>query len=90
MFFTKVPTVDYKEVGKNDVIIDVREVAEYKRGHLPRTKNVPLSKINTFTSDSRVYVICASGARSRRATKILRKKGIDAINIRGGMLNAKR
>lgn len=90
MFFKKVPTVDYSEVGKNELIIDVREVSEYRSGHLPKAKNIPLGKIADFTSNERVYIICASGARSKRAVKILRNKGIDAINIRGGMMNARK
>lgn len=83
--FKPVPSVKRHEVPKNAKIIDVREPFEYKAHHLPRTKNVPMAKLAEFESDETVYVICASGSRSKRATKKLRKRGIDAINILGGI-----
>ncbi len=32
-----------------------------------------------------IYVVCRSGNRSGRATSILLKNGINAINVEGGM-----
>lgn len=90
MFFNKIPSVTFSELSSKDKIIDVREVNEFKRGHLPNAKNVPLSTIENYSTNDKVYVICASGARSKRAVKYLRNKGIDAINIKGGMMYAKR
>lgn len=87
MFFNKIPSVAYHELPTNAVIIDVRERHEYQQHKLPRTKNVPLSQLDGFHSSKTVYVICASGARSKRAVKSLRKRNIDAINIRGGMMH---
>jgi NADPH-dependent 2,4-dienoyl-CoA reductase/sulfur reductase-like enzyme len=56
------------------------------RGHIKQAKNVPLTEIGRYSGqDSKVYVICQSGMRSRQATKILNKKGYDVTNIRGGM-----
>lgn len=90
MFLKRVPSVNYKDLNKGGLIVDVREVSEYRMNHIPKSKNIPLSKISTYKSDKPVYVICASGARSKRAVKILRSNGIEAYNIRGGMLSVKR
>lgn len=85
MLFKKTPSVSWSEIDKGAKIIDVREPIEYKQGHAKGAKNVPLSHIETFKTDEKVFVVCASGNRSKRAVKHLRKEGIDAINIKGGM-----
>ncbi|HLT68969.1 MAG TPA: rhodanese-like domain-containing protein [Acidimicrobiales bacterium] len=35
-------------------------------------------------TDRPVYVICAAGARSRRAAEVMRARGVDAVNVAGG------
>ncbi|QIK57889.1 rhodanese-like domain-containing protein [Erysipelothrix sp. HDW6A] len=85
-FFKKVPTVTWSDLKPSDQIIDVRERHEFKSGHARNAKNVPLSNIPNFDTNKEVFVVCASGSRSKRAVKILRKKGIDAKNVRGGMM----
>lgn len=68
-------------------VIDVREKTEFASGHIPGAKNIPLSKIGSYTQKESelVYVICQSGMRSRQAVKKLKAKEIDAVNVRGGM-----
>lgn len=82
-------STDQLKVEKNSQtkIIDVRTPGEYRAGHIPGAKNVPLNKIEGYTGnkDEKVYVICQSGMRSKRAASILNKKGYDVVNIRGGM-----
>ncbi|EUJ33653.1 rhodanese-like domain-containing protein [Listeria floridensis FSL S10-1187] len=86
--FQRIPSITTTELEKLDrpVIIDVRETHEYKGGHIPKAKNVPLGQIAAFSSTEPVYVICASGMRSKRAAKILRKNGVEVTNVRGGMM----
>lgn len=73
---------------RNTLVLDVREPTEYRAGHLANARNVPLRQIDAYNppANKQVYVICQSGARSRRAYKRLRKRGIQAINVTGGML----
>lgn len=70
-------------------IIDVREDFEYRAGHIPSAINLPLSGLaNTMTQVSKPqpwYLICRSGARSKRAATFLSKAGYDVINVKGGM-----
>lgn len=86
MFFNKIPAVHWDEIEKGAKIIDVREIFEYKKFHAKGTKNVPLSSIENYKDTDKVYVTCASGNRSSQAVKYLRSKGVDAINIKGGMM----
>lgn len=89
MFFKKVPSISTSELetrlSNNPLIIDVRESNEYKGGHIPGSKNIPLSKIGNFKAKEPAYVICQSGMRSKRATKQLISNGFDVTNVKGGM-----
>ena len=76
-------------------VIDVRTKSEYNGplGHITNAKLRSLSDIentiaeykNSKFTDEPVYIICRSGNRSSKATKKLRKSGINAINVSGGM-----
>ncbi len=71
------------------VILDVRERHEWRAGHAPGSKNIPLSSLRTRTSElaagRRYIAVCRSGSRSRSATAQLRRSGLDAVNLKGGM-----
>ena len=68
-------------------VVDVREPQEYHEGHVPGALLVPLATLTTWSdtpTDRPVYVICASGNRSLRATDWLRTQGVDARSVAGG------
>ncbi|OAH16383.1 rhodanese-like domain-containing protein [Streptomyces jeddahensis] len=72
-------------------IIDVRTPGEYAGGHLPGALNIPLDQIRRAVPDIRhatdrgdVLVVCASGARSENACKILAENGVTAATLSGG------
>ncbi|MDF2673683.1 MAG: rhodanese-like protein [Clostridiales bacterium] len=70
-------------------LIDVREPNEYKVGHLPTAKNIPmntiLSKADKYLDKSKEYhIICQSGSRSSRVCSVLKANGFKVINISGG------
>lgn len=71
-------------------IVDVRTVQEWRSGHVPEAKHIPLDELPGHLGELEVgqpvAFICQSGARSKRATKIACHAGLDAINIDGGML----
>lgn len=86
-----------KSVNVNDLsellgkinLIDIREPHEYKSGHLKTAKNIPMNKIineseKYLDKDKEYHIICQSGGRSSKTTKILKKKGFDVVNISGG------
>ncbi len=71
------------------VLIDVREQHEWKAGHVAGAIHIPLGRIPTSMSripkGREVFVICQSGMRSRQAVAQLRKAGIEAKDVKGGM-----
>lgn len=48
------------------VLLDVRTPEEYRDGHLPGAKNLPLDRLDTIAepAGSPLFVYCRSGARS--------------------------
>ncbi len=73
------------------VLIDVCEPAEYDAGHAVGARNIPFGNLDgakTLPSNKSVplVLLCASGARARRAAALLQKAGYDkAIAVAGGM-----
>ena len=70
-------------------LIDIREPYEYKSGHLPTAKNIPMDKIisdsDKYLNKSKEYhIICQSGGRSSSACSGLSSKGYKVINVFGG------
>lgn len=71
------------------LLLDVREVDEFAAWAIPGARNVPLSQLESqlafLPRTTPVVVVCASGARSSRATALLRAAGVQATNLAGGM-----
>lgn len=77
---------------RDAVVLDVREDSEYRSGHVPRSRHIPLSQLNRHLSelqklkDRPVVVICRTGSRSGRACAALRKNGLEQVyNLAGGI-----
>lgn len=90
--FKKVKSVSTSELeqhlkDRKVALIDVREGHEFSASHIKGARNIPLSQVSRYapSGNTKVFVICQSGMRSRQAYKILTKKGIDVTNVRGGM-----
>ena len=72
------------------VLLDVRTPEEYRSGHIPGSKNIPLQTIDKVGSvaenkDTALYVYCQSGARSRQAAGMLKQMGYTNVNNIGGI-----
>lgn len=72
-------------------VIDVRTPGEYASGHLPGALNVPLDGIRRALPEIRhaaergdVLLVCASGARSENACRLLAEQGVHAATLTGG------
>ena len=75
---------------ENAVLLDVRTPQEYRAGHIPGSKNVPLQTIDKVASvaenkDTALFVYCYSGARSRQATAMLQHMGYTNVQNIGGI-----
>lgn len=69
-------------------VVDVREPDEYAAGHVPGARLMPLRTVpaacDELPTDRAVYVICASGNRSKTAADWMNSRGIDAYSVAGG------
>ena len=80
---------EYAET-ENAVLLDVRTPREYREGHIPGSKNVPLQTIDKVASvaenkDTVLFVYCYSGARSRQAAATLQHMGYTNVTDIGGI-----
>ena len=70
-------------------IIDVREPEEVAQARVDGALHIPLAtlveRLDEVPRDRTVYVMCALGGRSAKATRYLAEQGIDAVNIDGGI-----
>ncbi|MGZ4803341.1 MAG: rhodanese-like domain-containing protein [Acidimicrobiia bacterium] len=71
------------------VLLDVRDPDEWEAGHAPDAWFWPLGRLDQVRAElplgQTIVCVCRSGARSARATEILRSWGFDAVNLEGGM-----
>ena len=76
---------------KGKQFVDVRTSAEYRSNHIKGFMNIPLNELSSaaaakLSKDKEVVVICQSGIRSTKASKLLKKLGYQQVtNVKGGM-----
>lgn len=89
---SNVPTLSVKELephlGKIE-LIDIREPYEYASGHVPKAKNIPMNQLvqNTekyLKKEQTYHIICQSGGRSGKVSKILAQAGFSVVDVTGG------
>lgn len=73
------------------IVVDVREREEYAQGHVPGAILIPTGEVAVRMNDipkdaGRVFVICATGNRSRGSADQLESAGYDACSVRGGTM----
>ena len=92
--FLKGPDINQgvKEFSATDgaVLLDVRTPDEYRQGHIPGSKNVPLQSIDRVNvvvenKGTPIFVHCLSGARSRQAAAVLQQMGYTNVKNIGGI-----
>ncbi|MFE3902202.1 rhodanese-like domain-containing protein [Streptomyces sp. NPDC059153] len=73
------------------VLLDVREADEWQAGHVPGARHLPMSRLTAGAGvpgaggGPRLVLICRSGNRSRHAARLLAERGIDVVDVTGGM-----
>lgn len=87
--FKSISVHDLDDRLNNITLIDIREPYEYKGGHVPTAKNIPmgtlLEKPESYLDNNQEYhIICQSGGRSSRTCEALSSKGFKVINVSGG------
>ncbi|HWP31085.1 MAG TPA: rhodanese-like domain-containing protein [Fimbriimonadales bacterium] len=77
--------------SKEVEILDVRGASEYRMGHIPGARHVPLGylaeHVAEIPKDKPLVVHCSGGARSSIGISVLRKLGFkNTINLTGGFM----
>ena len=71
------------------ILLDVREGAEWRAGHAPGARHIPLSRIPARIKDlppqRTVITVCRSGHRSAGAAALLARQGREVVSLTGGM-----
>jgi rhodanese-related sulfurtransferase len=76
---------------RNKQFVDVRTPGEFKGNHIRGFKNIPLHQLaqkadKELSKETEVVVICQSGMRSQKASKVLKNLGFTKVtNVKGGM-----
>lgn len=72
------------------VLLDVREPGERDVAEIDGSILLPMAEVRAGAAlpggGSRVYVLCKSGGRSAEAVDLLRERGVDAVDVEGGIL----
>ena len=75
-------------------LLDVREPNEFQICRIPGSTLIPLgqvgSRLDEITAGAagrEILVHCKMGGRSAKAVRLLRDKGIEAKNVKGGILD---
>lgn len=70
-------------------LLDVREESEYRNARIRGATLIPLNQLQRRAAEvptgRDIIVVCRSGARSQIATDALRKAGVNALNLDGGL-----
>lgn len=71
------------------VLVDVREPEEWNLGRAPQAIHIPLGELGVrlaeLPTDRKLIMVCRSGGRSGLAAEALVNRGLEALNLAGGM-----
>ena len=78
--------------GKDILVLDVREAAEFAFNHIPEAISIPLGELedrfDELNKEKEIYVVCRTGSRSDLASQKLIEKGfMNVKNVVPGMSN---
>lgn len=75
-------------LAQQPYLVDVRTPDEFAGGHFPGAVNIPVDdlrgRISEIPIDRQIAVYCQVGQRGYLATRILRQRGFNAVNVGGG------
>jgi rhodanese-related sulfurtransferase len=85
------PTEAAAALERGDLqLVDVRETGELAEVRVEGAKHIPLAalpaRLSELDSARPVAFLCRSGSRSALATRAATRAGLDAANVRGGVI----
>ncbi len=87
------PTQALQLINHEDaIVVDIRDLSEYKKGHLPESRHIPLreldqrmKELNKFRQKP-IIVYCLTDTRASTAGGKLKKAGFESVHsLRGGL-----
>ena len=84
------PAEAYERVtGGGAILVDVRQPNEWRSGRAAGARHIPLGeltrRIGELPKEQPVYLICASGNRSKVAAQVLQRAGfVTPVSVSGG------
>lgn len=88
---SETPEIDIEQFARaraTGTVVDVRERHEYVAGHVAGALPIPMGQVASRAQEldrsKPVFVICATGNRSRAMTDLLRVSGFEAWSVSGG------
>jgi rhodanese-related sulfurtransferase len=87
------PQIDYAAfraipAANRPLLLDVRTTEEFAAGHIPDAVNIPVDELRArlaeLPKDREIVAYCQVGQRGYLATRILRQKGLNVVNLSGG------
>ena len=91
MFGPEIPTVAISDVTRHLAegwtLLDVRTDEEWASGRMPGALHIPMDQLMARLDEvgDQVICVCAVGGRSARVTQFLNLRGMDALNLDGGI-----
>jgi len=90
---TNIEAADAVKLINNDaVVVDIRGVDAFARGHIVNARNIPSDELDTRLStlesvkSKPIVAVCESGMSSTRIVNTLRQSGFESVyNLKGGM-----
>jgi len=94
----KVPSLQYieyaevaRELSNGTVVLDLRDVSDYARGHIEGSQNIPFFSLRLHAKElkkagHKVVVVCKDGTVSEAAAFILLKSQVEVCILSKGML----
>ena len=70
-------------LSADELILDVRSPEEFRNGHVPGSKNIPVDIVLKHVADLKrfktVYIHCQAGGRASMAFAALQQAGLDNL-----------
>lgn len=87
---TVISPVDAQQaVGAGAVLIDIRGRDEWRAGHVAEANHIPYEQVEVCLPElpphGQFIVVCRSGRRAAEAAHILKRHGLHALTLSGGM-----
>ena len=81
---------EFASVMRKGQLIDIRKKDDFAQGHINGSRNIPLAilsnNVTKLRGDQPIYLVCADGKQSKRATMLLISKHFtDIYALEGGI-----